>query len=432
MDKKLVKRIAIIVLAAMVVVYIAYTVINSNFSMVETETTNIQTIAESIYSDGFVVRNETLITNDSDGVVAYEFDNGGKVAVGGTVAKVYKTEQDVQLSKQIDELNDEIERFKKVNMAAFTMASSIDSINSQLNNKVTDIKKSTLNGELLKLEDKRNELLYLINERLIVTGDVVNYNEKISKLKAQKAELEKKSTEPVAVIKSPVAGYFISSTDGYEGSYDYKKADKMTVSRLEEQLNGEPAKIGSNVIGKVISELNWYVACKIKPEQALELKNNEYEDVSLYMPYATSESIPVRITAVNQRTKDSDAALVLECNYMSPELALIRNETVQIDINTYTGLVISKQALHEETVTRTVTADDGTQKKESKTVKGVYVLKGNELRFKQVSVIYQKDDIYVCEQYPDDDTIFTDKSLELYDKVVVKGSDLYDGKIVKS
>ena len=57
--------------------------------------------------------------------------------------------------------------------------------------------------------------------------------------------------------------------------------------------------------------------------------------------------------------------------------------------------------------------------------RGVYVLTGMQVKFVEVNVIYSDDDYMICEKQTEDE-----KVLRLYDEVIVKGKNLYDGKIV--
>ena len=53
------------------------------------------------------------------------------------------------------------------------------------------------------------------------------------------------------------------------------------------------------------------------------------------------------------------------------------------------------------------------------------VLTGMQVKFVEVNVIYSDDDYMICEKQTEDE-----KVLRLYDEVIVKGKNLYDGKIV--
>ena len=100
-------------------------------------------------------------------------------------------------------------------------------------------------------------------------------------------------------------------------------------------------------------------------------------------------------------------------------------------MGTYTGLRISRKAIHDDYVTK-VTYDDNDQPhKEEKKVQGVYVLYGSEVQFKQISILHSDKDYVICDTSPADGILFNGETVSLYDKVIVKGDDLYDGKVIK-
>ena len=115
---------------------------------------------------------------------------------------------------------------------------------------------------------------------------------------------------------------------------------------------------------------------------------------------------------------------------MSDVLASLRQEELQIDVQTYEGLYVSKSALHEDEITTIVTDDNGNEIEQSERVQGVYVINGNILEFKEVVIAYSGDDFIICKQTPSEEELFGDETIELYDRVVVGGTDLYDGKRV--
>ena len=60
----------------------------------------------------------------------------------------------------------------------------------------------------------------------------------------------------------------------------------------------------------------------------------------------------------------------------------------------------------------------------------MYVLYGSEVQFKQISILYSTKDYVICDTSPKENVLFNGETISLYDKVIVKGDDLYDGKVV--
>ena len=116
---------------------------------------------------------------------------------------------------------------------------------------------------------------------------------------------------------------------------------------------------------------------------------------------------------------------------MSKELSEARNEPIEIGMGTYTGLRVSKKAIHDD-YTEKITYDDNNNKKtETKKVQGVYVLYGSEVQFKEISIVYSGKDYVLCDPTPEDGVLFSDDTISLYDQVILEGDDLYDGKVIK-
>ena len=104
MGKTTFKKACIIALCFIAFLYIIYLLYGANFSVVKTETVSLSAAADSIYTNGYIVRNETLITNDTNGVVSYEYDGNRKVAAGGIIARIYASEQDANNHKLMNRI----------------------------------------------------------------------------------------------------------------------------------------------------------------------------------------------------------------------------------------------------------------------------------------------------------------------------------------
>ena len=147
------------------------------------------------------------------------------------------------------------------------------------------------------------------------------------------------------------------------------------------------------------------------------------------LPFASSADIPAKVVAINQPSVDSEAALVLQCSYMDATLANIRNKPVLLNTGTYDGINITQNSIHCEPVTGSVSDSSGSETTETKEVKGVYVVEGSELKFKQIIPLYTSGNYVICDPEPGEAELLTDSTIALYDTVAI-GGNLYDGKSV--
>ena len=132
-------------------------------------------------------------------------------------------------------------------------------------------------------------------------------------------------------------------------------------------------------------------------------------DTTIYLnfPYEGIEKLPVTLYKIGNRDS-KETMLILSCDLMNEQLADIRIEDVQIITEEYSGYKISNSAI------RTV---DG--------VKGVYVISGNLVGFRKIHILYTTDDFTIVDN-PEGESGY----IKLYDKVVTKGVELYDNKLL--
>lgn len=439
MGAKIFKRLGAVVVSILLLVYIGFQIYNVTYTGIQTETATYKEVYDSVETTGYIVRNEAVLTSDSAGVLTYLLEDGEKVEKGGKVAEIYASAGDVTAQKRMQTLKAEIDRLKQLSTVAdMAYATSPESLDKQISQDLTTMLENINQGSYSKIEASRNDLVYLLNERQIITGKAENFDARIATLQAELDGLTAGHAASTGAVTSPMAGYFISSPDGYENGFSYADVRKLTAEQVKE--GPKQAAVSSNTVGKIVSGLNWYVVCLMSPEEAIRIYPG-MDGVYLNMPFASTERVPVTVAAVNQTDRSSEAAVVLQCNYMNNELANARQEAIQVDLETKSGIMVSNRAIHFDTVYRTVTDENGAvvkdeegkPVKEGKRVKGVYVRHGSELNFKEIVEVYASDTFTICDPAPEEGALFNEDAgtVKLYDEVVVKGTDLRDGKIIR-
>lgn len=436
MYKKWLKRAGIIAIVLVLLVYIGYQIFSSTYSQIQTEIASYAEVDETISSTGFVMRDETILSNTTDGVLTYLLEDGDKVSKDGKVAEIYTSASDVSTQKSLETLQEEKDRLQQLSRAseAFT---SPDSLDRQILQRLKSMQTAILEGEYSELDQQREDLLYQLNEWQIVTKKVENFDGRIQSLQQQMDQLQEQHSESIGSVTSPLAGYFVSSLDGYESEFSADEILSLTSEQVEEKLAAEPSESPQNTIGKVVSSLSWYMVCNISADDMLNLQVGK-KGVTLQMPFASTERVPVSVEAINQPDMDSPATVVLRCDYMSSDLANIRKEPIQIHTDSYEGIRVSRKAIHMDTVSRMKTDEQGNKVldengnpvTEEKEVQGVYVLFGGELVFKEIVPLYTSNTYVICDPFPGEDALFSGSTIQLYDQVVIEGTDLKDGKMV--
>lgn len=429
--KTITKRILIGIGIALVLAYIVFLFVTTNFlgsSNISTEITYRAKAEDVVKATGLVVRDEEYVTSSASGVLVYDAADGDKVKGGGTVATVYNNEQDVASLSRIEEINKKIAFLESLGGASNTINVGIDTVNSQLNDKLIYLEKIINTRSFDTIETAEEDLMTSVFRKQMITGQQGSFEDKIAALKAERSSLQSSTGKPAGTITSETSGYFVSTVDGYEKSLDVSKIDRMTYDDFDSITPDD--NIDPNCVGKIIKGVNWYLVCPVSSDEAANISRNS-DSISIRMPYALSETIPAKLYSVNQSTDSDYVIVVLQCNYMSSGISRVRKEPVEIIVNTFEGLKISKKALHDDEVKRTVTDDKGNAKTEKQTVQGVYVEYGNELVFKQVDIAFSGDEYIICNETPAEGALFNGSTVTLYDKVVVEGGDLFDGKLIQ-
>ena len=94
---------------------------------------------------------------------------------------------------------------------------------------------------------------------------------------------------------------------------------------------------------------------------------------------------------------------------MNGQFATVRSAPITIVTEEYEGIRISNKSVHYS---------DG--------VPGVYVVQGSIVKFKPIEIVHRTETFTLCKKSEDGNN----KSIVLYDVVIEKGKNLYDGKFI--
>ena len=408
-------------------VYFSMLIYTSNFTMIETEQAEWFEVNDYVEANAYAVRNEEYIQNTKKGIIAYVADDGEKINAGGAVAKLFSTEQDVENWQEYNRINNELTLLKQMTNAESNLFVDLDTIDAQIRNNIVTYKNYLQSERLGSARDSKLDLQQLFNERIVITGGSANFETRINELETQLKTID--VSKSIGNVKSKNSGIFISELDGFEKSLDFEKAEKLTASEVENMIKKDPP---GDAVGKIVTTLNWYLLCPVTSEQALTVTaGNEIVDISI--PKVISGTIPGTVLSVNQDSKTQDGLMVIKCDYMDSKIAKIREEDITIKTKTYSGIKVSRKAVHEDFISVQDYDEEGNPvgKPHDEKVQGVYVMFGRRLTFKQVNIIYSEKDFVICSTDEDSPDLLNGETVELYDEVVVQGKELYNGKLIK-
>lgn len=440
MNAKKIRATAATAVAILILLYVGFYVVGnqaSSFSNdgIKTETAMYGEISDTLQSKGFAIRDELVISDSYNGVPSYRVADGTRVSQGGVIADIYASENDAAAQNKIDRITREISNLQLLSKPVDFFASNPSLISSQIYSSLNDIAAEIRMSSFSQISLLKESLQTALNRKQIITGEETadDYLERIASLENERNQLLATAGDAISSITAPVAGYFISNTDGFENVMDIDNVKDITASQVRDLLDREQGTGLSSSVGKVCSEFNWYLVFIFNDNDMVKFEN--VTQVNLDIPFASTETIPAKVVAKNRDAQTKDTAVVLECSYMDSDIASVRNEMVQINVKTYSGILVSERALRFSDVEYTEEDSNGNLvTKVRENVKGVYVLYGGKLEFVQVFTDKMVNGYAVCKTSLSEEeraSMVTDNTIALYDQVVVEGTDLFDGKLIR-
>ena len=387
----------------LIAVFAVHQAVSSFYKPVKTETAVYSDISDGLNITGIIIRNETLVTSTGGGVMHFVIGDGNRVAKNGVIANIYDSESASITLERIDSVNSKIKDIEEMLSYNDLEAADLDMINSKVSKNLNNLIVSGANGNYDSFAERSDELLSSYNRRQAAMGETADFLAQLSALKAEREQLSASLPAAKGPLKADRSGYFVSKADGYEKALTCDNPEKIT----PEYLNGIKAEsVDGNVVGKIVSDYEWYIAAEVSINESLNYK--EGDSLTVYTSVKSYPKLPVTVSKINISESESSAVVLFACNDMNSELASMRTGPMTVVKKEYSGLKVPKSAL------RVV---------DSK--RGVYVLTGMQVKFVEVNVLFTDGDYMICEKQTSDDTV-----LRLYDEVIVKGKNLYDGKII--
>ena len=104
MNSKKIRTIGAVILAVLVLLSVGYQVFQATHHAFQTETAMYGQVSDVLQTEGFVIREETVIDETVSGVLSYRVADGTRVAKGGVIADVFSTESDASAQREKERL----------------------------------------------------------------------------------------------------------------------------------------------------------------------------------------------------------------------------------------------------------------------------------------------------------------------------------------
>ncbi len=400
--------------AVLILFFIIFISIVYNFRNRES-TTESALMAEATASRtfrGVFIRDEQVRRYSGNGVLSYNVSDGGKLGRGSIIAEVYPTDTQISINREINRLEKELYILEKIQNQGTLESAQPLSLSASIEENFRNFIYCRDMKDYETVKSDIDTLLVEMSTYQIITNEVTNFNQQIADINAELEQLRQQSVQPVEIILSERPAYFASYCDGYEEILSTATIGQLTV----EQIKGivDKKENDSTVVGKLIDGYSWHLA------GIVDNSRKDYETGKwVTLRFETSaDTYDAEIVEIRDEGNPEESIIILECSQFNEELVQHRCETVELIKGNYRGLKVPREAIRFKDIQEEPSDESGEGETVSESInyKGVNILKGEQVEFKKIDVIYEGSD-YVLSAVHEEDKSY----LSLYDDIMIEG-----------
>ena len=395
-------KLATLLLVLFMLVYAVFQGWRGLTSGYQTESAYEFEIARYCATEGLLVRTEEVIPQTAGGQVRYLLAEGEKFRADTPLAQVFSSQEAAEAAAHQAVVRRERDLLEAIQRSTDTSRTAdIESLNREISVSLRRLTQSAAEKDLEEVSRLHLTLVEKIGRQRLVTGQNTGFGERIQELNG-----ELRGGGGGQNLYSSKVGYFSRYVDGYEETYTPDPLEGLDTATLRELLERDyPNDPGS--FGKSVTDFTWYYATIIPKDNVESFYVGAKVDLTFIG--GGEQAVPGKVIELKS-DENGDALAVIQSTSIIPDAVSHRTASVKISFSNYKGLRISRRAL------RILEGQ-----------KGVYVKSGYSVKFKKVDILYTGPDYYLCRtQYGSSD------QLNLFDEVIVEGTDLYDGKPINT
>ena len=394
-------KITSFVLVLFLMVYAGYQAYRYLYSPYKTEVAYEFEVFDTIKIHGLVLREEQVIPAAVTGTLAYQVEDAEKVTADTVIANLYDDPEQARIYHQLEQKDREISLLEEIQDPGSRVFTNTEMLTGQIIELAGTLVDAVALGNAERAYDIREQLFIDINKKQLAVKIVDSFESRIEELNLEKAALSRSYLGKARSLYAPDQGYFSRYNDGQEDYYTLDRLSQLTAAEIINATDTQPV---SGALGKLVTTHNWYYVAVVDPIEAEKF----VPGLTVYATFATQNLYDIPMVVSNVREDGGQSIVTLKSDFVSPGVLALRTATAQINFKRYKGLRVSDSAI------RVV---DG--------VTGVYVMTGYDIRFRPVEIIYNGPGYKLCR------TSYTgSETLNLFDQVIVKGTDLYDRKLI--
>lgn len=364
----------------------------------DTQTAHVVNIKKAVTGSGFLLRKETLVQGNTNGIFETIAKDGTRVSRGSSVGVIISGNLDKALSEKLEEVSRRIEEIKQSGSIFDIYSSDEARIFSAMKDITSTIRQKVSEEDFISARESTLSLSALVQKKNSAEN-MTSADKLLVSLEEEKYNLEQQLGGIREEVLAPASGYFYTTLDGLEGKGNEKDIATLSASDINnfsQILKDFDPKSSANA--KITDTYSWYLAAAVPLEDAQLFSNGQEVSVSI----DESPAVKAKILAVNTDAS-GEAALILKCDRNIVGIYEKRTAEFEICIEEYSGLYIPSAAVR--------VVDD---------IPGVYVMtKNKSVAFKCIDILLSEDNYYIAKNKYEPPEGSPYGPLKVYDNILV-------------
>ncbi len=401
------QRIAIGVICVIVFSYAVYHISSVFSEDIETYAAGVTTEVTTLNYNGYIFRDETVLTSTNHGVVDYKVADGTKVSEGQTVAVAYSEGKKNQPTVRV--LDEHIRVLEK-SLEGSIENDDIVAVKKQNADTYDALIKLLSAGDTGGISYQAEKLLVGMNRAASIVGDGSSSAvETLDTLYELREEIFSESGSG-ADCSADKNGYFFSGVDGCEDYFTTSALEELTLDSFSDLLEyAEEPEAPDGAYGKLTDSSEWSIVLPINSSDKGHFTvGNTY---SALFAENNQASLPIYLEKMISEEGEDIILLVFSCDRQPEGFSFDRCQSVSLTVKTVSGIYVPKSV---------VVREDG--------IRGVYILRGSVVYFRHIVIVYEGSDYYLVE--PNSEHTEEQTFLRANDMIILNGKNMFDGRVL--
>lgn len=331
------------VIMAVIIFIAAIAALRSVQSDIVTEPAELTTLENSIHTNGFIVRDETMYYATGTGTPYFGASEGDRIAKDSQVAVIFEGKVDPNSIKELSVIDAKLKRAYAAQQNGITHRSDTGSIENDVATRVNELY-SCAEDDNVRLAAQEHEAI----DSLRTTGEY-NNDTGAARLEDEKWRAIQNIGSSRKEIYSEISGVFSTYLDGLESVLTPDRIEQYTPSYIRglpevknEETDSSHVETGDPIC-KVMNNHVWYTLAALNANEAEKCSKNT--SVKLRFNNMADAEVEGIIDYISDADENGDRLVLIRCSTYVESVFSYRRADVDIIFERYTGYKVPVNAI---------------------------------------------------------------------------------------